>query len=158
MASMTHENADGPRTADEPQTLGELLAMRVAAAPEKEFLFSEADSRRYTFADFEAAVDRVSRLLVSKGIGKGDVVSLLMPNSAEYILAYFACWKLGAIAGPVNSLLKAQEISFVISDSETKALLVDADFLPTIESIRSALPELKTVIEFSDEAVATKDF
>lgn len=158
MASITLKNAGEPRTTDEPQTLGELLARRVAAAPEKEFLFSEADGRRYTFAQFEAAVDRVSRLLLSIGIGKGDVVSLLMPNSAEYILAYFACWKLGAIAGPVNSLLKAQEISFVISDSETKALLVHPDFLPTIESIKSTLPELKHVIDFSDEAAATRDF
>jgi long-chain acyl-CoA synthetase len=132
--------------------------MRVVAAPEKEFLFSEADGRRYTFAEFEAAVDRVSRLLLSKGIGKGDVVSLLMPNSAEYILAYFACWKIGAIAGPVNSLLKAQEISFVISDSETKALLVHPDFLATIATVRSALPELENVIDFADEAAATKGF
>jgi long-chain acyl-CoA synthetase len=158
MASMTQENAGEPQTSDQPQTLGELLAMRAAAAPDKEFLFSEADGRRYTFAEFEAAVNRVSRLLISTGIGKGDVVSLLMPNSAEYILAYFACWKLGAIAGPVNSLLKAQEISFVISDSETKALLVHPDFLPTIESIRSSLPELKHVIDFSDEVTATKEF
>jgi len=81
-----------------------------------------------------------------------------MPNSVEYIVAYFACWKLGAIAGPVNSLLKAQEISFVISDSETKALLVHSDFLPTIEEIRSDLPGLRDVIIFDDEAPATTDF
>jgi long-chain acyl-CoA synthetase len=158
MSSITQQNAGEPRITDDPKTLGALLAMRVAAAPEKEFLFSESDGRRYTFAEFEAAVDRVARLLISKGIGSGDVVSLLMPNSAEYIFAYFACWKLGAIAGPVNSLLKAQEISFVISDSETKALLVHPDFLSTIESTRSALPELKHVIDFSNEAAATKDF
>src|SRR5258705_6254549 len=97
-------------------------------------------------------------MLRARGVGKGDVVSLLMPNSAEYIISYFACWKLGAIAGPVNSLLKAQEISFVISDSETKALLVHPDFLPTIESIRSGSPKLKDVINFADEAAATKDF
>ena len=155
---MTHEDPDERPSVAEPGTLGELLAMRVAAAPDKQFLFSEPDGRRFTFAEFEAAVNRVSRLLASRGISKGDVVSLLMPNSAEYILAYFACWKLGAIAGPVNSLLKAQEISFVISDSETKALLVHPDFLPTIESIRSGLPKLKDVINFADEAAATKDF
>src|ERR1043166_4439972 len=158
MSSITQQNAGEPRITDDPKTLGALLAMRVAAAPEKEFLFSESDGRRYTFAEFEAAVDRVARLLISKGIGSGDVVSLLMPNSAEYIFAYFACWKLGAIAGPVNSLLKAQEISFVISDSETKALLVHPDFLSTIQSTRSALPELKHVIDVSNEAAATKDF
>ena len=79
-----------------------------------------------------------------------------MPNSAEYIIAYFACWKLGAVAGPINSLLKADEIAFVIADSEAKALLVHSDFLATIESIRNQLPGLRAVIPFDDEAVATR--
>ena len=55
-----------------------------------------------------------------------------MPNSVEYIVAYFACWELGAIAGPMNSLLKAEEIAFVISDSEAKPCWYIPDFLPTI--------------------------
>jgi long-chain acyl-CoA synthetase len=157
MRSVTETNQAEPDLSDEPQTLRQLLENRVAAAPEKQFLFSEADGRQFTFADFDNAVSRSAALLQAHGVGKGDVVSLLMPNSAEYIIAYFACWKLGAIAGPVNSLLKAQEIAFVISDSETKALLVHPDFLPTIDSIRSELTGLRAVINFSDEAAATKD-
>lgn len=143
---------------NEPGTLRELLESRVAAAPDKHFLFSEADGRRFTFAEFDGAVNRAARLLESNGIGKGDSVSLLMPNSAEYVIAYFACWKLGAIAGPVNSLLKGHEIEFVISDSEAKALLIHSDFLPIIESIRKKLPTLQAVIQFDDEAAATKEF
>jgi long-chain acyl-CoA synthetase len=144
---------DGPL-----QNLEQLLRQRAAQAREKLFLFSEADARQFTYAEFASAVDRAARLLASRGVGRGDVVSLLMPNSAEYIIAYFGCWKLGAIAGPINSLLKAQEISFVISDSETRALLVHPDFLPTIDSISSQLPGLREVIIFDDEATATKDF
>src|SRR5712664_772311 len=141
-----------------PLNLGQLLEQRVSAAPGKHFLFSEADGRRFTFAEFDRAVIRAARLLESHGIGKGDAVSLLMPNSVEYVIAYFACWKLGAIAGPINSLLKAHEIEFVISDSEAKALLVHSDFLPNIESIRKGLPTLQAVIQFDGEAAATKDF
>lgn len=142
----------------EPRTLRELLESRVATASDKYFLFGEADGRRFTFAEFDRAVNRAARLLSSHGIAKGEAVSLLMPNSAEYVIAYFACWKLGAIAGPINSLLKAHEIEFVISDSEAKALLVHSDFLPAVESIRKGLPNLQAVIEFDDEATATKDF
>jgi long-chain acyl-CoA synthetase len=147
-----------PTDFNEPGTLRELLESRVAAAPDKHFLLSQADGRRYTFAEFDAAVNRVTRLLDFYGIGRGDAVSLLMPNSAEYVIAYFACWKLGAIAGPINSLLKAHEIQFVISDSEAKALLAHSDFLPIIESIRQELPTLQAIIRFDDEAAATKDF
>jgi long-chain acyl-CoA synthetase len=142
----------------EPNNLHELLAERAALMPQKTLLFSEADGRKFSYVEFMTAVNRTARLLASHRVGRGDVVSLLMPNSAEYIIAYFACWKLGAIAGPINSLLKAQEISYVISDSETKALLVHSDFLPTVESIGKELPELRTVITFDDEATATEEF
>jgi len=149
---------DATASQDALQSLGDLLRQRAAQAPDKHFLFSETDGRKFSYTEFEAAVDRVSCMLAARGVRKGDVVSLLMPNSAEYIIAYFACWKLGAIAGPINSLLKAQEIAFVISDSEAKVLLVHSDFLSTINSVRSELTSLKTVIQFDDEEKALKEF
>jgi long-chain acyl-CoA synthetase len=137
-----------------PKNLGELLAARVTAAPQKMFLFSEADGRTFTYAQFSQAVDAASRLLASHNIGKGDVVSLLMPNSAEYIIAYFACWKLGALAGPVNSLLKEHELEFVINNSEARAILVNSEFVPRIEGIRDRLPHLCSIITFDDVKTA----
>ncbi len=145
-------------TESSPNNLPELLTARVKQWPDKHFLFSEADGRRFTYEEFGNAVQRAARMLAASGIGKGDAVSLLMPNSAEYIIAYFACWQLGAVAGPINSLLKADEVAYVISDSETKALLVHSDFLPTIDGIRDSLPNLRTVIQFDDESVATSGF
>src|SRR6266849_9865647 len=81
-----------------------------------------------------------------------------MPNSAEYIIAYFACWKVGALAGPVNSLLKEHETAFVMNNSEAKAILVNSEFRERIESIRHEVPHLKSVITFDDEAEATREF
>jgi long-chain acyl-CoA synthetase len=141
-----------------PRNLGELLSERVNASPEKDFLFSEEDGRRFSYAQFEQAVDRAVRLLQSHSVGKSDVVSLLMPNSVEYIIAYFACWKLGALAGPINSLLKEEEISFVLNNSEAKTILIHSEFLPRLENIRAELPHLKSVIVFDDEALATREF
>jgi long-chain acyl-CoA synthetase len=140
----------------EPANISELLANRVAASPDNPFLLSEADGRQFTYAEFSRAVDATARLLVSHGIGKGDVVSLLMANSAEYIIAYFACWKLGALAGPVNSLLKEHETAFVMNNSEAKAALVHSEFRQRIETIRHELPRLKSVITFDDQAEATR--
>jgi long-chain acyl-CoA synthetase len=137
--------------------LRELLEQRAGQAPDKIFLFSEADGRQFSYAEFDAAVHRTAVLLASQGIEKGDVVSLLMPNSAEYIIAYFACWRLGALAGPVNSLLKPHELVYIISNSEAKVLLVHSEFLPTIEGIHADLPALRTVITFDNEPQATHD-
>src|SRR6266496_3068759 len=61
------------------KNLAHLLQQRVSVAPEQHFLFSEADGRKFTYAEFEQAVDRASRWLASAGVNKGDVVSLLMP-------------------------------------------------------------------------------
>ena len=136
------------------QNLGKLLESRANASPDKTFLFSEADGRSFTYSEFETAVDAVARMLASHSITKGDVISLLMPNSAEYIIAYFACWKLSAVAGPVNSLLKEHEIEFVMNNSEAKAVLVASEFRERIENIRTRLPHLGAIITFDDEAEA----
>src|SRR4026207_1136725 len=130
----------------EPQSIPELLRQRVNAAPDKPFLYSEIDQRQFTYKEFETAVQRTASLLAANGIGKGDVVSLLLPNSVEYVIAYVACWQIGALAGPINSLLKAQEIAYVISNSEAKAWLVNSEFLPVIETIRDELQSLQSVV------------
>jgi long-chain acyl-CoA synthetase len=136
----------------EPGNIPELLRQRADAAPDKIFLFSEADKRQFTYREFVEAVGRAAGMLASRGIGKGDVVSLLLPNSVEYIIAYFACWQLGALAGPVNGHLKSEEIAYVVSNSESKLMLVNSEFLGKVESI-----ELPRVV-FDDERSVTQEF
>ena len=145
-------------TSHAPNSLRQLLEQRAGAHPEKVFLFSEPDGRQFSYSEFERAVNRAAAMLAAHDVGKGDVVSLLMPNSAEYIIGYFACWKLGALAGPVNSLLKEHETAFVLNNSEAKAMLVHSEFQERIDSIRNDLPHLKSIINFDDEAEATQEF
>ncbi|MBA3601200.1 MAG: acyl--CoA ligase, partial [Acidobacteria bacterium] len=147
--------------------LRQLLENRAAEHSDKTFLLSEADGRSWTYLEFNKAVNRAANLLLKNRIKKGDVVSLLLPNSAEYVIAYFACFKIGAIAGPVNSLLKAEEIEFVIGDSEAKLLLAGSQFSAPFSGTpvpaggfapRERLPHLQNIIRFDDEAEATKSF
>lgn len=139
------------------QNIPELLNARISATPHKVFLFSQSDGRRFTYLEFGDMVKRTASLLAGQGITKGDTVSLLMPNSVEYVIAYFACWQLGALAGPVNSLLKAEEVTYVVSNSDTKALLVNSEFLPLVNQVRDQLPGLKHVIIFDDVKESTDD-
>ena len=139
------------------KTLRELLESRVDKHKDKIFL-SSVDGRAYTYKQFDEAVNRMVRLLSVSGFKKGDVISLLMPNSIEYVIAYLACFKLGTIAGPVNSLLKPKEISYVMNNSEAKALLVNSEFLPAIEEIENELETLEAIIELNDEKETTKGF
>jgi long-chain acyl-CoA synthetase len=139
--------------------LRELLERRAALTPAATFLISERDGREWTYAEFDAAVNRTAHLLSSQElIEKGDVVSLLLPNSAEYIIAYFACFKIGALAGPINSLLKPAEISYALNHSEAKLLLTNSEFLPRLEGLREQLPALRNVLVFDDWDEATLGF
>ena len=141
-----------------PPNLRALLEIRAAAAPDKTFLFSEPDGRAFTYAEFDAAVNRTARMLSARGVSKGDVVSLLLPNSAEYIIAYFACFKLGALAGPVNSLLKTEELLYVVGNSEAKLMLYGSEFAPQADECRKALATLKEILLFDDVTAATEGF
>lgn len=138
------------------ENLRSLLEERAAERGEKTFLFSEDDGRNWTYAAFDKAVNRAARLLAVNNVKKGDVVGLLLPNGGEYVIAYFACWKTGALAGPVNSLLKPAEIAFALNDSEAKLLLVNSRFRAAIDRIKNDLPHLQTVVEFDDAARATE--
>jgi long-chain acyl-CoA synthetase len=136
----------------EPRNIPELLQQRAAAAADKIFLFSEADKRQFTYNEFVQAVARAAGMLAARGIGKGDVVNLLLPNSVEYIIAYFACWQLGALAGPVNGHLKEQEIAYVVANSESKLMLVNSEFLSKVEGGRVPF------VVFDNEREATEGF
>ena len=141
-----------------PTNLRALLEQRVSAAPDKLFLFSEADGRQFTYAEFDAAVNRVAKMLAGCCVSKGDVVSLLLPNSAEYLIAYFACWKLGAVAGPINSLLKTEEIAYIMGNSEAKALLYNSEFRLRAQEVTRLVESVDTMLTFDDEQIASSPY
>ena len=130
----------------------ELLELRAAQTPAATFLSDARNGRSWTYAGFDAAVNRTADTLAAHGVGRGDVVSLLLPNSAEYVIAYFACFKTGALAGPVNSLLKPEEAAYVVGNSDAKLLLYHSQFRDAAARIRAEVPSLDTALEFDDEA------
>jgi acyl-CoA synthetase (AMP-forming)/AMP-acid ligase II len=78
-----------------------------------------------TYAELAARVDAGAALLQSKGIGKGDVVGLVGPNSAGWAIAYHAILRAGAIVTPMYALLTPEEIESQMANSEAKLLIDD---------------------------------
>ena len=136
--------------AEQFATIRQLLETQVAAFPEKEFLFSEADGRIFTYRAFDEAVNQAANLLLAAGIEKGKRVSLFLTNSAEYLIFYFACFKIGAWAGPINAHLKAEEIEFVVTNSEASVIVTQQDLLPKVEAVRDHLATVREVLLIDD--------
>lgn len=111
-----------------PTTLAELVrdvAMRDGA--KAALIFAD---QPITYADLDARIERAANGLAARGIGQGDRVALLLPNIPEFMVAYYAVMRRGAIVVPINVLYKAEEIAYVLQDSEAKALIVHSGFAP----------------------------
>ncbi|WP_051505178.1 class I adenylate-forming enzyme family protein [Brevibacterium sp. VCM10] len=83
---------------------------------------------------------RYARILQRCGVAPGDRVAILLRNSTDYVAWYLAIGRVGAIGVRLNWRLTGPEIEFALSDSETSVLILDAEFLATIETIRDRIP------------------
>jgi long-chain acyl-CoA synthetase len=126
--------------------VGDLLEAQAGRTPGREFLFEESGGRVFTYEEFNTEIDRAVDLLRSLGVRKGERVSLFLTNSVEYLVFYFACFKTGAWAGPVNALLKPAELEFIINDSEAATVITQPDLYPVLEASLNNLPGLRGVI------------
>jgi len=79
------------------------------------------DDERLSYADLDAATDRFAAGLVRHGVRPGDVVAIQLPNVPQFAIAHFGILKAGAVVVPVNVLLKAREVAYVLGDSTTTA-------------------------------------
>jgi long-chain acyl-CoA synthetase len=131
-------------------SLGELLETRVRQSPHKEFLFAEATGDVFTYQEFDRAINQAASLLLSLEVKHGDRVSLFLTNRVEYLIFYFACFKIGAWAGPVNALLRSHEVEFIIRNSEAQTAVTQADLYPTLAECRENLSSLRNVVVLDD--------
>jgi acyl-CoA synthetase (AMP-forming)/AMP-acid ligase II len=97
--------------------------VRAARAPEAPAIAD--DSVKLSNADFLRAVCRASATLHTHGLEPGDVVAIMLPNRAAFVVAMFAAWRLGAAVTPVSPTLVPAEISYQLTDAAAKLLVVD---------------------------------
>jgi len=83
--------------------------------------------RRFTYAELAQRVRCLANQLGKLGVKKGDVVSIIAPNCAEFIEAYFATALLGSILNPINRKLSVKEMAAIIRDAKAKTLIIHID-------------------------------
>ncbi len=82
------------------------------------------------------------------GVQPGDRVSLYSPNRWEWVVAYHAALRAGAVVNPVNVMLTAEEVAFVLNDCQAAAIFTTAGKAEVITALAGAVPSLKKVISF----------
>ena len=72
---------------------------------------------------FLGAVQRAAGALRGQGVSAGDVVAIMLPNTASFVVSLFAAWRLGAAVTPVNPSLTPAEVSYQVGDAAAKVLI-----------------------------------
>lgn len=94
--------------------------------PKKAIIYEE--ELKITNRQFVEYVDKVAGYLHSIGIVPGNKVALVMSNSWQFVVNFFAISKIGAIVVPVNNFLKEDEIAYILNDSQARLLFCSAKF------------------------------
>ncbi|MFF5994753.1 long-chain-fatty-acid--CoA ligase [Lysinibacillus sp. KU-BSD001] len=85
------------------------------------------DNRRYTYQELNEEMNRYSHGLIEQGIQKGDKVSLFLKNSDAFVIASYAIWKAGAVIVPINFRLTVPELTYILRQSDSVAVIVDEE-------------------------------
>lgn len=91
--------------------------------------------RRVTYGTLELMVRNLSSFFRSRGIGYGERVAILLPNSIEFIVSFFTISSLGAISVPINILYKEDEIRFYVLHSQIKLLITEERLKAVAEKV-----------------------
>jgi fatty-acyl-CoA synthase len=102
---------------------GDLLHRTARRDPDK--LAVVAGDLRVSFAEFDVAVNRCARALADHGLAKGDRLALLSHNCWEYVVLAFATARLGVVLVPVNFMLGAEEVAYILRHSGARGIIAE---------------------------------
>ncbi len=108
---------------------------------------------RYTWAQTHKRCLALAGFLASRGIGKGDTVSIIAPNTPALYEAHFAAPMTGAVLNTLNTRLNSDLIAFILTHAETKLILVDCEFSEVVEKALERLDRKIDVVGIADDAV-----
>ena len=106
--------------------------------------------RRYSYNEFFERINRLASALVKIGVGKGDKVVFICPNTPPMLEAHFAVPMIGAVLVSINIRLSSQEIFYITNHSDAKVLFVDNEFFGVVKPILNELTAVKTLINICD--------
>ena len=125
-----------------------LLARSAVEQPAKEAVLDKRGS--LTYGGLDALASRFARYLQSRSIGEGDRIALLLPKCIEFVAAFFAISRAGAVLVPLNPGYTDPEFGHALEDSGARMVIGRARLTERIEAMREDLPKLDHVLAIED--------
>ncbi len=120
--TLSNETENAIQTA-RGQRLGDLLRRSALRFPGKTALVYQ--EQRKSFSELDELVNRTANALASKGVGKGDHIALLSHNNLSFVVIRFALARLGAVTVPINFMLNASEVAYILENGEVCGMVVE---------------------------------
>jgi fatty-acyl-CoA synthase len=108
------------------------------------------NDKRFTYQEFYDRVNRLASALRNVGIGKGDKVAFVCPNTPPMLEAHYAVPMIGAALVSINIRLAPREVAYIINHSDSKAMFVDTEFAGIVKPILDELTNIETVVNICD--------
>ncbi len=126
-------------------------ALQKACAAYRELPAITFGGQTVTYAQVAQEVETLARKLQGLGVGAGDQVAFILPNSFELVYSFFAPSALGAVIVPLNPVYRQKEFQHILEDSEAKVVLAEPAYMGNdikciLEAIRPDLPDLKHIV------------
>ena len=137
------------------KTVDQLLTEAVARTPDKVSIVADRADReqavRLTYRELESRANRAATSLLRLGVGRGDIVTVQLPNWWEFVVTAFACSKIGAVMNPVMPILRERELVYILNFCKAKVFIVPKtyrgfDYAAMAQGMRGDLPDLQHVI------------
>lgn len=113
---------------------------------------------RCTYEQFFERCDRWSAALQALGVGPGDRVATIAPNTHAHLEAFYAVPQIGAVIVPLNYRLTAEDFVYLLSHSGATVVCVHADYLDAVDSIRDRLPGVRHYVAFEGARAGWIDY
>src|SRR2546425_1125938 len=127
-------------------TVASMMDAVAASHPNREaIVFTD---ERLTFTQFRERTMTLSRGLAALGIAHGDKIAIWLPNRPSWYVMQHACARLGAVVVGLNPRYKAHELSYILAQSDTKALFMTDHFggVDYFETLHDVIPELRDAV------------
>ena len=137
----------------------EFLQISSAVVPDREALVEVGGGgKRILYMEMLPRVTRLANALQGLGIEKGEKVAVMSVNSADYVIAYYACAMLGVTFVPLNYRAKDEELTYMLNASQCSTVFISDRYIDLVDRIRPTLTHTQHFIAFEGGQGSYIDF